>query len=60
MKKKILLGSSFLTVSAMVLALINAVFVTSPETLVRSGAASWILVLGSVGLWAVGLVFPRD
>lgn len=60
MKKKILLGSAALVSSATILGIGTALFSHDPGFATRLAAVGYILVTGSVGLFFVGLVFPKE
>lgn len=60
MKTKILLGAGALVLSATTLGVSTALFVKSPELLVRFTTVASILGTGSIGLFFVGLAFPKE
>lgn len=60
MKNKILTTAAGLVGIATVSGVITALTVTNPETITRLSSASGVLALGSVGLFFIGLVFPKN
>lgn len=60
MKNKILLSSASLVVLAAILGIGNALYGTDPETIVRLSTVTGILVGGSMGLFFVGLAYPKE
>jgi heme/copper-type cytochrome/quinol oxidase subunit 3 len=60
MKKKILLASAALTVIATTLGITTALAVHDHELGLRLATVGWILVTGSVGLFFVGLAYPKE
>lgn len=60
MKNKILIGSASLVVGASMLGILTALLASDPVIITRLSTVSGILGLGSVGLFFVGLVFPKQ
>ena len=60
MKKKILLVSAGLVSSATVLGVITTLFSHNPESAMRFATIAYILITGSVGLFFVGLAYPKE
>ena len=60
MKNNILNTSAGLVLGGVVLSIGSAIFSSSPETLVRITGVSTTLIVGSIGLFFVGLVYPKE
>lgn len=60
MKNKILTVAAGLVGVATFGGVVTALTVTSPELIARFSSASGILALGSVGLFFVGLAYPKN
>ena len=60
MKNKLLLSSATATTLAVLVGVFTALFATNEETITRMAAVSNILVLGSVGLFFIGLATPKE
>lgn len=60
MKTQILLTSGALVLLATTVGLATAVFGHDPNTIARATTVASIFGLGSVGLFFVGLAFPRQ
>ena len=58
-KTSILLSSAALVLGATTLGIGVALFGTNPETMVRLTTVASILGTGSIGLFFVGLAFPK-
>lgn len=59
MKEKIILSSAIMLVIAILISIGAALFGSDPETVMRSAGVSYTLGLGSVGLWAIGFIYPK-
>lgn len=60
MKKKILISAASLVAAATLLGIATALFGKDPELIVRLTTVASILGTGSVGLFFIGLAFPKE
>lgn len=60
MKKNILLGSGTCALLATTSAILTTTLTTDPQVFARAMACSGYVGLLSIGLFFVGLVFPKD
>ena len=59
MKNKILTSAAGLVASATILGVSTALFAVDPTMIARLSSVGGILVVGSMGLFFVGLVYPK-
>jgi hypothetical protein len=60
MKKKILMGSAGMVTLATVSSVLVSLFSTDPEMAIRMTGVNTTLIVGSIGLFFVGLVYPKE
>lgn len=60
LKQKILLTSAGSVVIATLSSIVTSLLVSDPETVVRLTGVNTTLIVASMGLFFVGLVYPKD
>ena len=59
MKNKLLLGSAGCVVIATSSSILTSLFCDNPELILRMTGVNTTLIIGSIGLFFVGLAFPK-
>lgn len=60
MKKKLLKGSAASLIVAVTVSICTAIFAKDPEAITRVSAVAFKLYMASIGLWAIGLITPKE
>ena len=60
MKGKILKVSVLLLSSAIFVSLVGSIFINDPAIALRVSAITTTLTVGSIGMWAIGLICPKE